>query len=159
MGEVLGLLGTAAEKAKNFSLVTSDAESNFKGVKFVPNTVVLDLKTNSKKDYPSVCIHPTATVAEGCVLGPNVTIGPNCKIGPHTRLQNCAILDNSVVGAGVYVSRSIVGWNNRLENWCRVENNCVFGDDVGIKAEVALNDVKVCPNKDVKENTTGKVLM
>lgn len=106
-----------------------------------------------------VCIHPTATVAAGCVLGPNVTIGPNCKVGPYCRLANCAIFDNTDIGAGVYVSKSIVGWNNRIGNWARVENNCVFGDDVSVKAEIALNDVKILPNKDMKESASGKIVM
>lgn len=99
-----------------------------------------------------VMIDPSAVIGEGCVLGPNVTIGKNCKIGPCCRLQNTAVFDNSKVGAGCFISKSIVAWNNTVGPWCRIENNTVFGDDVHVKPELHLNGVKVLPNKSISQS-------
>lgn len=96
-----------------------------------------------------VMIHPTAVVGEGSVLGPNVTIGKNCKVGACCRLMNTAVFENSVIGDGTYISKSIVGWNNTVGRWCRIENNTVMGDDVHVKPELYLNGVKVLPNKGI----------
>ena len=96
-----------------------------------------------------VMIHATATIGADCVLGPNVTIGPNCRIGSCCRISNTAILDSTVVGTGTLITKSIVGWRNTIGKWCRLENNCVTGDDVHIKSELYLNGIKVLPNKGI----------
>jgi mannose-1-phosphate guanylyltransferase len=96
-----------------------------------------------------VMIDPSAEIGAGCVLGPNVTVGKNCKIGPSCRILNSAIFENTVIGAGTYISKTIIGWNNIIGRWCRIENNAVFGDDVQVKPELYLNGVKVLPNKGI----------
>ncbi|KAG5504327.1 hypothetical protein JKF63_04772 [Porcisia hertigi] len=97
-------------------------------------------------------IHPSATIGDGAVIGPNAAIGPNCIIGESCCIHNSAILDNSRVGKGTMVSHSIVGWNNRIGNWCHVEDTSVLGDDVEVKDGVILVGTKVLPNKDVGEH-------
>ena len=146
LAKFLPSIAADANKAKRFNLIASEEDQK---------TLYKDVTFNGK----SVVIHPTATVAPGCVLGPNVTIGPNCKVGPCCRLQNCAILDNTTIQQAVFISNSIVGWNNRISGWVRIENHCVFGDDVGVKPELALDNVKVLPNKDVKESFKEKIIM
>lgn len=96
-----------------------------------------------------VLIDPTAQVEPGCMLGPNVTIAPKCRIGASCRLINCAILENSVVETGCYINRSIVGWNNTVGRWSRIDNGCVFGDDVQVKPELYVNGARVLPNKGI----------
>lgn len=96
-----------------------------------------------------VMIHPTAKIGDGCVIGPNVSIGANCKVGPSTRIVNSAILENTRIGTGCLISKTIMGWNNTCGDWCRIEADCVFGDDVHVKPEVQLRGVKVLPNKGV----------
>ncbi len=107
----------------------------------------------------AVAVHPSATIAAGALLGPNVTIGANCKVGPHTRIANSAIFEGTVVGAAAYVSSSIIGWNNSVGNWARIENHTVSGDDVHFKAEVSVSDIKVLPNKDIKESMRDRIVM
>ena len=42
------------------------------------------LAPSSKNIRGHVLIHPTATVEDGCLIGPNVTIGPNVVIKTGT---------------------------------------------------------------------------
>ncbi|KAG5478388.1 hypothetical protein LSCM4_04620 [Leishmania orientalis] len=97
-------------------------------------------------------IDPSAKIGEGAVIGPNASIGANCVIGEACRIENAAILENSKLGKGTMVSRSIVGWNNRIGNWCHIEEVSVLGDDVEVKDGVVLVGTKVLPNKDVGEH-------
>ncbi|GET88652.1 mannose-1-phosphate guanyltransferase [Leishmania tarentolae] len=97
-------------------------------------------------------IDPSAKIGDGTVIGPNASIGANCVIGESCRIDNAAILENSKIGKGTIVSRSIVGWNNRIGCWCHIEDISVLGDDVEVKDGVVLIGTKVLPNKDVGEN-------
>ncbi|CBZ27145.1 mannose-1-phosphate guanyltransferase [Leishmania mexicana MHOM/GT/2001/U1103] len=97
-------------------------------------------------------IDPSAKIGDGAVIGPCASIGANCVIGESCRIDNAAILENSKVGKGTMVSRSIVGWNNRIGSWCHIEDISVLGDDVEVKDGVVLIGTKVLPNKDVGEH-------
>jgi len=97
-----------------------------------------------------VVIAAGVTVGAGAVLGPNVTIGEGSTIGACARLKNCAIFTNCKVGEGAFITQSIIGWNNTVGAWARVENNTVTGDDVTIFPELHVNGAKVLPNKDLK---------
>lgn len=99
-----------------------------------------------------VVVHPTAVLEAGAEIGPNVTIGPNCKIGACARLSHCAVLANTYVGKAAYIHRSIVGWNNTIGAWARLDHVTVTGDDVQVGAALVLNGAKVLPNKGVKES-------
>ncbi|KAK7198365.1 GDP-mannose pyrophosphorylase [Novymonas esmeraldas] len=97
-------------------------------------------------------IDPSATIGDGAVIGPNATIGANCVIGEACRIDNAAILQNSKVGKGTVVSRSIIGWGNRIGSWCHIDDISVLGDDVEVKDRIVLVGTKVLPNKDVGEH-------
>ncbi|CAC9488953.1 GDP-mannose pyrophosphorylase [Leishmania infantum JPCM5] len=97
-------------------------------------------------------IDPSAKIGDGAVIGPYASIGANCVIGESCRIDNAAILENSKVGKGTMVSRSIVGWNNRIGSWCHIKDISVLGDDVEVKDGVILIGTKVLPNKDVGEH-------
>lgn len=96
-----------------------------------------------------VMVHPTAQIDAGAVLGPDVTVGAGCHIGASARLIQCAVFDNSKVGQGTYICKSIIGWNNHIGAWCRLEHGCVFGDDVTVRPELYVNGCRVLPNKSV----------
>lgn len=97
-------------------------------------------------------IDPSAKIGDGAVIGPYASIGANCVIGESCRIDNAAILENSKVGKGSMVSRSIVGWNNRIGSWCHIKDISVLGDDVEVEDGVVLIGTKVLPNKDVGEH-------
>ena len=81
------------------------------------------------EDNDSVVAHPTAEIAEGSEIGPNVVIGPGVKIGPGCKIVNAAIFEGTVIKGHSYISGSIIGWQNTVGRWCRLET--VFsGEDV-----------------------------
>lgn len=81
------------------------------------------------EDADNVVIHPSATVAEGSEIGPNVVIGPNCKIGPGCKIENSTIMAGTVVKSSSYITKSIIGWGNTIGRWCRIEET-FSGEDV-----------------------------
>lgn len=110
----------------------------------------------------AVVIHESAQIAKSSLLGPNVVVGPNCQIGNNVRLKNCVVFGGTTIMDGCLVDGSIVGWNCKLGRWARLQNLCILGEDVEVKAEVALNGVTVCPHKGVKADILdepGKVVL
>eukprot|EP00760_Papus_ankaliazontas_P036051 PhM_4_TR8164/c0_g1_i1/m.12160/K00966/GMPP; mannose-1-phosphate guanylyltransferase len=108
--------------------------------------------TPTDKSYTivgNVMIDPTAKIGSGSVIGPNVSIGRNCVVGNGVRVANTAIFENSVVGDSSYVAYTIVGWNNTIGRWCRLEHRTVLGDDIQVKDELHLNGAKVLPHKGI----------
>mmetsp|Transcript_38488 Transcript_38488/g.63085 ORF Transcript_38488/g.63085 Transcript_38488/m.63085 type:complete len:367 (-) Transcript_38488:207-1307(-) len=110
----------------------------------------------------TVVIHDTAQVAKSALIGPNVVIGPNVQIGNNVRIKNSVIFGGVVIMDGSYVNGSIIGWRSRLHRWSRLTDLCILGEDVEIKAEIALKNVTVCPHKSVKESIVdqpGKIIL
>lgn len=50
------------------------------------------------------------------------------------------------------IDKSIIGWDSKVGSWCRLENQCVLGEDVGVKNELYLNGATVLPHKEIKES-------
>lgn len=107
-----------------------------------------------------VIVHPTAKIGKDCVIGPSVTIGANCVVGAACRISNSAIFDNTTIGMGSRIHKSIVGWNNRIGRWCHITDNSVFGDDVDMNDGLYAKELKVLPNKGVsKDYFEGAIIM
>lgn len=100
----------------------------------------------------NVLVDPTATIGEGSKIGPNVVLGPNVHIGPGVRIQNAVVLANSTIKAHAWVKNTIVGWNNIIGQWARLDGCSVLGDDVQVKDEVYVNGGKVLPHKSISAN-------
>jgi len=81
------------------------------------------------EDSDSVVVHPTAVIAEGSEIGPNVVIGPGVVVGPGCKIINATIFEGTVLKGYSYINSSIIGWQNTVGRWCRLES--VFsGEDV-----------------------------
>lgn len=96
-----------------------------------------------------VLVHPTAKIAPGCDIGPDVVIGADCSVGPGVRLERCTLLNNVVVSKHALVRDAIIGWHSRIGPWAHVVKFSVLGEDVVVAAEVHLNGTTVCPHKSV----------
>jgi mannose-1-phosphate guanylyltransferase len=109
----------------------------------------------------NVIIDETATIGQGCVIGPNVSIGKMCVIGDGVRLSNCVILHRVKVKNFARVADSIVGWGTSVGQWARIDNKAVIGEDVFIGDEIYLNGAVVLPHKDLKESVLepGTIIM
>lgn len=75
----------------------------------------------SSGDYVgNVLVDPSTVIEEGCKIGPNVVIGPNCLIKKGSRLKECTIVGDTVIGSGTYIENSIISWKCKLGNWVRM---------------------------------------
>lgn len=60
-------------------------------------------------------------IGKNCDIGPNTTIlpstaiGDNCSISSFTEIENCIIMNDTRIGAGSYISNSIIGCNNQIK--------------------------------------------
>lgn len=115
----------------------------------------------SKNTRGCVMVHPSAEVHQTACLGPNAVIGKGVKVMAGARIQNSTILDNTIVKENAFIADCIIGWNNTIGKWSRLENLCVTGDDVQVNDELYLNGIKVLPNKTIKESNAkeGTVIM
>jgi glucose-1-phosphate thymidylyltransferase len=61
-------------------------------------------------------------IGKNCNLGPNITIlpstaiGDNCSISSFTEIENSIIMNDTRVGAGSFISNSIIGSNNIIDS-------------------------------------------
>ena len=96
-----------------------------------------------------VLVHATAKVAAGAVIGPNAVIGPHCVVEDGARIVRATVLEGSTISAHAFVHNSIIGWRSSVGKWARVEGGAVFGEDVKLADEVAVNGVLVLPHKSI----------
>ena len=113
------------------------------------------------KQSGTVMIGKQTVIGEGSVVGPNVVIGSDCKIGKGVRLSNCTIFDRTRIEDFAHVNESIIGWNNRVGKWAKIDNATVTGEDVVFIDEVYINGALILPHKTIKERVleAGKILM
>eukprot|EP00798_Chlamydomonas_sp_ICE-L_P031695 gene31695-6898_t len=100
----------------------------------------------------NVLVDSTATIGEGCMIGPDVSIGAGVVIGNGVRLSKCVIMRGVKVNDHSKIDMSIVGWTSKIGAWARLENYCVLGEDVAVKDELYLNGAVVLPHKEIKES-------
>ncbi len=107
----------------------------------------------------NVLVAGSAKIGAGCVIGPDVSIGEGCIIGDGVRLSNCVVMRGVEIGDHAKVDRCIVGWESKVGRWCRLENNCVLGEDVAVKDELYLNGATVLPHKEIKESVQSPAII
>lgn len=103
--------------------------------------------------------HPTAKVAENCLIGPNVIIGPEAVIKSGSRIKNSVILDKVVVNDCAFIDNSIIGWRSQIGKWGRIENLSILGEEVNVNPEISLINAIVLPNVPVKVNVRDSIIM
>ena len=108
-----------------------------------------------------VLVHASATVAPGAVVGPNVVIGPGCVVEDGARILRSTLLEGTTVKAHALVSGSIIGWRSTVGRWGRVEGCTVFGEDVQLQDETAVNGALILPHKGIKDSiyVPGQIIM
>lgn len=110
---------------------------------------------------PTVIVGNNTTIGEGSLIGPNVVIGNNCTVGRGVRLSNCCILDGTKILDFAHVNEAILGWNNKVGRWTKLENSTITGEDVVFADELFVNGAIVLPHKGIKEKIleAGKIIM
>lgn len=105
----------------------------------------------------NVLLDPTATIGEGCKIGPDVSVGPSCVIEAGVRLSKCTVLRGTKVKQHACVSGSLVGWHSVIGRWARLDNCCVLGEDVQLSDELYVNGGIVLPHKEIKTSVRESV--
>lgn len=108
-----------------------------------------------------VWVHSSAKVDPSAVLGPNVVVGAECNIGPGSKIYDSTILPRTVVQGYSLIQGSIIGWQNTIGKWVRINGLTVTAEDVQIKDEIFINGVMVLPHKQIAshEPVPGKIIM
>ena len=77
------------------------------------------------------------------------------------RLERTTLLSGVKVKSHALVASAIIGWNSVIGKWARVEGGAVFGEDVVLADEHAVNGAIVLPHKGIKENlyVPGTIIM
>lgn len=97
----------------------------------------------------AVLIHHSAQVDPSAVLGPDVVVGRDCKIGAGTRISNSTILPQTEIKRHAFIRNSIIGWQNVIGQWVRIEGVSVVAQDVQVKDEVFINESMILPHKNI----------
>ena len=106
-------------------------------------------------------VHPTATIDPTSHIGPNVVIGANCVIGPGCRIYNSTIMQGTKVIGYTLIEGSIIGWDNTVGKWVRVNGLTVTAEDVQIKDELYINGTMIMPHKPITMSfpNAGSIVM
>ncbi len=108
-----------------------------------------------------VLIDPSAKVDPTAELGPNVVIGANVVVGPGQRIYNTTVMEGTKIGGYGLIEGSIIGWENTIGKWVRINGLTVTAKDVQFKDELYINGALVTPHKGVAANVTqpGTIIM
>ena len=88
-----------------------------------------------------------------------MVIGADCKIGAGVRIRNSTILDGTEVKPYSLICDSIIGWKNTIGSWVRITDMTCTGEDVQIKDESCITNVKILPHKPVTGVHKDSILM
>ena len=80
--------------------------------------------------FGDVWVHPTAKVDPTANLGPNVVIGADSVIGPGSKIYDATILPRTVIQGYSLIQGSIIGWQNTIGRWVRINGLTVTGENV-----------------------------
>ncbi|CAH7682273.1 trimeric LpxA-like protein [Phakopsora pachyrhizi] len=117
-------------------------------------------------------IDETAVIDPSAKIGPNVSIGANVRIRFGARVRDSIILDNTILEQNSCVLFSILGEDNKIGAWARVEgapipldgtveknNISVLAKDVEVKSEVHVRSCIVLPHKSLGRSSAKEVLL
>ena len=128
-----------------------------------PRSVLATSTSNALYEIKTatVIIGNNTLIGEGSVIGPNVVLGNNCIVGKGVRLSNCCIFDGSQISDFAQINEALLGWNNRVGKWTKLDNSTVTGEDVVFTDELFINGAVVLPHKVIKEKVleAGKIIM
>jgi mannose-1-phosphate guanylyltransferase len=96
-----------------------------------------------------VLVDPSSKVDPTACLGPNVVIGANCVIGPGCKIYNTTIMEGTKVHGYDLIEGSIIGWQNTIGKWVRIQGLTVTAEDVQFKDELLINGALVAPHKGI----------
>lgn len=113
----------------------------------------------------NVFIDPTSTIGEQSKIGPNVSIGFGCLIGKGVRIKDSIILNGTTIGDNSIIKNAVIGWDSRIGKWNRIEGTpidnivTILGSDVIVDDERIIRNCVVLPNKEIRSNYHGEIIL
>lgn len=106
-------------------------------------------------------VDPSAKVDQSAQLGPNVVIGAGVVIGPGQKIYNTTVMEGTKIQGYGLIEGSIIGWQNTIGKWVRINGLTVTAEDVQIKDELYVNGAMVMPHKGLTASlpTSGTIVM
>lgn len=121
-------------------------------------------------------------------LGPNVSISKGVRVGAGVRIKETIVLRDATINDHSLVMHSIVGWNNVIGSWARVEGTpcdpdpnrpfaktenfllfngegklnpsiTVLGSNVTIPSEVIVLNSIVLPHKELTHSYKNEIIL
>ncbi|CAH7670541.1 trimeric LpxA-like protein [Phakopsora pachyrhizi] len=136
------------------------------------NALVLESYKSNNPIVEPCYIDETAVIDPSAKIGPNVSIGANVRIRFGARVRDSIILDNTILEQNSCVLFSILGEDNKIGAWARVEgapipldgtveknNISVLAKDVEVKSEVHVRSCIVLPHKSLGRSSAKEVLL
>ncbi|GJM85205.1 hypothetical protein PR202_ga01635 [Eleusine coracana subsp. coracana] len=97
----------------------------------------------------NVLVHETASIGDGCLIGPDVVVGPGCVVEDGVRLSRCTLLR----GARVKKHACVSSGGTRASASGRASRNVtVLGEGVHVCDEVYSNGGLVEPRREIRSN-------
>lgn len=107
-------------------ILSGDVMASIPGNKISANIWVEDkakISSSAKVKGPSL-IGESSQIADDVLLDEYVVLGSSVTVGKFSRLKNCVVQSNTVIGEGVKMEGCIIG------NKCSIEDFCLVGKGV-----------------------------
>ncbi|EJW05152.1 hypothetical protein EDEG_00763 [Edhazardia aedis USNM 41457] len=134
-------------------------EEKISNINFYNISKLNDADIFSNNMIDNSIIHKTVKMGHGCKIGPNVVIGENVKIGDCVRLRDCAIFSNTILSDGVFVNKSIIGWDSVIKRWARLDEFCFLGSKVTVESCVSIKNCTILPYKKISTNSDNMIII
>ena len=74
-------------------------------------------------------------------------------------MKDSTVLSNTVIKPYSYISNSIIGLKNTIGSWVRMTEMTCTAEDVQVKDESSLTNVKILPHKPVTGVHANEIIM
>lgn len=98
-----------------------------------------------------VALDKGVTIGEKSIIGPYAVLGKNVTVGRSVKIRNSVIFPETKVCDSAWINGAIIGEGAVIGENVRIGKGCIVADQAVIKENSQLEDVVVCPAKEVSE--------
>ena len=98
-----------------------------------------------------VALDRGVSIGQNSVIGPYAVLGKNVTVGKNVRIVDSVIFPETTIGDSAWIEGAIVGEGAVIGEKTRIGKGCIIADQAKIKDNVSMEDISVCPAKEVTE--------
>lgn len=150
IGDILSYRNTNIDFLDNRINLSSDINEIKKGIFIGKNTRI----SKDAKLIPPVIIGEDCIIKDGAAIDSYSVIGNGCVIDEGVTIKRSILWDKTIIGKGTALRGSLIGDKSYIKSHSSlfedsvVGSGCTLGENSTIKT-----NVKIWPNKDIKENS------